>query len=263
MNNLQKSNNGVQKQFKSLAEVRFQSPSVSRIEDRDLLTFIIKLIGEIHFKCGQQINSNELKAVSEVFKNELHLFPYITLKELSKAFNQGYKERYGKYYGLNIKTFVQWVDGYIQNERNEDLNKARSEKKIDESEISPDEKRRYIVSGMKKCIKNYEENYSILDGYTTFIYDVLFDDDYLPKDSEAKNQAIKDAKESIEIEYSGKVASNKKEHNEIKKVLNTINNPKSLTLISKAKEIIVLSFLRRVYRDEDLKAEVFKRYEIT
>jgi hypothetical protein len=244
--------------LKSLSEQRFNSPSVSSIEDQNLLVFLVKLIAEIYFKCGNNINDKELKAISIAFKDELKMFPFLTLAELNKAFQQGYKERYGKYYGLSIKTFVQWLDSYIQNERNEDLNKAKKEKK--KPELSEEEKKMYVKSGMTKCFEHWEKERAILDGYTLFLYDILYDD-YLPKDKESKLKFYEDAKTVLEFEAHNRKPKSRSEHLELKELLNEINKDKSVKIINKAKELVVSNFLRKA--SPEILKEIKEKYEIT
>lgn len=247
--------------LKSLAEQRFKSPAVSVINERDLLMFLVKLISETYFKCGVKVEAQELKAISNAFKNELQMFGYITIVELQKCFNEGYKERYGKYYGLNIKTFVQWLDYYIQNVRNEDLNKLKPPKTIKKETISEEEKRKLVISGMRKCLEHYENSYSILDGYTLFLYDVLYEDGFLPTDNDSKNKALDDAKQVFEFELAGKKPSSRIEHLQIKETLEQIQDNRSMKLINKAKELMVLKFLRETYRNESLVNDLKTRYK--
>ena len=260
MSNLTVNKFGVDIPLKSLAEVRFNSPSVSVINEQDLLVFLVKLVSDTYFKCGVKADAQELKAISNAFKNELKMFGYITIAELQKCFNEGYKERYGKYYGLNVKTFVQWLDYYIQNVRNEDLNKLKPPKTIKKETISEEEKRKLVISGMRKCLEHYENSYSILDGYTLFLYDVLYEDGFLPTDNDSKNKALDDAKQVFEFELAGKKPSSRIEHLEIKETLEQIQNSRSMKLINKAKELMVLKFLRETFRDETKINELKEKY---
>lgn len=247
--------------LKSLAEVRFNSPSVSSINDQNLKEFILKQISEVYFKCGIETNGEELTALTIAFLNELKMFPYLTIKEINKAFNEGYKERYGKYYGLSIKTFVQWLDYYIQNERNKDLNRLK-EKKQAMSQISEREKQFYIHSGLTKCFQHYESKSSILDGYSTFMYQVFFDDGFLPKDAKTKTKFYDDA---VIVLYNELVTAKPKssaEHKQNKLDLEDIKKPKSIKVIAKAQEMIVMKFLRDTYKDEKSVIELKKKYNI-
>lgn len=234
--------------LKSLAEQRFQSPSVSSIEENTLMEFLLKTISETYVKCGIKTDSGELSVNTKLFKEELKMFPYITIKELKKAFSDGYKEKYGKYYGLSVKTFVGWLDYYVQNVRNEDLN---SLKKIrpPRTEISEKEKQQLITQGLKKCFAEYEKNGSILDGYLFFLYDIFYEDGFLAKDKESKIKAVSDAKTFFELQLHNK-ANSLNEHYKNKEIRQELSKEDSPMIINKAKEMIVLKFLRITYRHE-------------
>ena len=261
MSNIVVAKFGIDFPLKSLAEVRFNSPSVQNIPETPLIKFIVTIIGKTFLKCGQTVSTDELNLISSLFKEELVMFPYITTVEIEKAFSNGYKEKYGKYYGLNVKTFIGWLDGYIKNERNDDLNSLKPKKEVVKNAISPDEAKKLISSGMKKCINHWSENNSILDGYVNFLYDVLFDDGYLPKDYETKNKFIADAKTVLEFEVANKKAKTRDEHLEIKEIKNAINKPKSTIVINKAKELIVCKFMRDTWRNEKEIKNLKEKYE--
>lgn len=234
--------------LKSLAEQRFQSPSVSSIEEKVLIDFLLKIISETYVKCGIKTDGKELSVNTNLFKEELKMFPYITIKELRKAFSDGYKEKYGKYYGLSVKTFVGWLDYYVQNVRNEDLNNLKTPMKP-KTEISEKEKQRLIVQGLKKCFNEYENNHNILDGYLFFLYDIFYEDGFLPKDKESKIKAFNDAKTFFELQLHNK-SNSLKEHYKNKEIRQELDKENSTMLINKAKEMVVLKFLRVTYRNE-------------
>jgi hypothetical protein len=246
--------------LKSLAEQRFQSPSVSSIEEKTLMEFLLKIISETYVKCGIKTDGGELSVNTKLFKEELKMFPYITIKELKKAFNDGYKEKYGKYYGLSVKTFVGWLDYYVQNVRNEDLN---SLKKITppKTELSDKEKQELITQGMIKCFTQYEKDQSILDGYTFFLYDIFYADGFLPTDNESKKKAYADAKMVLEIQTSTK-SNSLNDHYKTKEIKNEILKKHSTVVVSKAKEIVVLKFLRETYRDQNKVAQLKTKYNV-
>lgn len=134
-------------------------------------------------------------------------------------------------------------------------------KTITETEISEDEKKALINSGMTKCLEHYEKETQILDGYNHFMYDVLADDGYLPIDKQTKLQALEDAKIITEMELEQKPASSLKEFKEIKQTLEKIQNDESLKLITKAKELMVLKFLRGVIKDAESFNQLKQKYD--
>jgi hypothetical protein len=249
--------------LKSLAEQRFQSPSVSSFskdDDKVLMEFLLKIISETYVKCGIKTDGGELSVNTKLFKEELKMFPYITVKELRKAFSDGYKEKYGKYYGLSVKTFVGWLDYYVQNVRNENLNNLKPQTKP-KTEISEKEKQRLILQGLKKCFNEYENNQNILDGYLFFLYDIFYEDGFLPKDKESKIKAFNDAKTFFELQLHNK-SNSLKEHYKNKEIRQGLAKENSPMIINKAKEMVVLKFLRETYRDNNLVDNLKIKYQI-
>ena len=250
---------GVSIPLKSLAEQRFESPSLSAINDDALKKICNFFITETYLKCGQAISTNELNEISRLFAEELHIFPYITIKELKKCFSDGYKERYGKYYGLSVKTFIGWIDYYIQNVRNEDLNKLKisNTKKV---ELPDAEKSRLIRSGMKKCIDFYESDRKILDDYGVFLYMNFEDDGFLIVDDETKIKFYNDALEFLRMQFQGAKAITRSDFSDIKEKKKEIEKPKSPVVIKQAKEMIVEKFLRETYNDENKVDKLKQKY---
>lgn len=252
---------GLQIPLKSLAEQRFESPSVSVVPHNELTSFVLDLIAQTYIKCGIKTPDGELSLHTKLFMEELSVFPYITLKELRKCFSDGYKEKYGKYYGLSVKTFVGWVDYYIQNVRNEDLNKAKKNRPKPKNEMSEREKRLLIISGMNKCISFYEENTDILEGYELFLYDVLLDDGFITVSKEEKIKSYEDAKEFLQMTYGVKKTKTKAEFDKLKADLENIEKPKSPIVVKKAKEFIVRRFLRETFRVNDKIVALKNKYK--
>ena len=250
---------GVSIPLKSLAEQRFESPSLSAINDDALKKICNFFITETYLKCGQAISTNELNEISRLFAEELHIFPYITIKELKKCFSDGYKERYGKYYGLSVKTFIGWIDYYIQNKRNEDLNSLKKSV-IKVEEISESEKIRRVNSGMQKCISHFEEHKTILKGYTEMMYLSLIDDGFLNPTDEVKKEFYALAKSEIKTSYQGAKASNRGEHNFIKETLKKVEIVKSPIVIARAKEMILINAMGDIYKIDSKVVELKQNY---
>lgn len=174
------------------------------------------------------------------------LFWSLGISEIKKAF-----EMYalGK---LNLEPKSNYLDvvlvGRIFKEYK--IQRVIPKKQIPVSTISEKEKQKLISAAFKKCIDYYEEKQNILDGYILFIYDLFYDDGFLPNDKDSKIKAINDAKKILEMET---LVENKTltQHNLIKEIRQELQKKSSPMVISKAKEIIVLKFLRVTYRDEN------------
>jgi len=244
----------------SLAEKRFNSPRISVIEEKELNKFLLNLITETYIKCGISYQQEDLIVNLKLFKSELSTVGYITISELQKAFRNGYKERYGKYYGLNTKTFMQWVESFIENDRNEELHKLKKTKV--EMEISEEEKRNYINVTVKKCLDHYEKSTVIKDGYIIALYDIFVDDGIMSVTKEEKINAYNDAKSVIESEISLTKVQTYKQKQDINKLKKDIEKKSSGIVILRAKEILLLNFLRKMYKDEKSVIDVKEKYKV-
>lgn len=252
--------NGIVIQLKSLAEIRFKSPSLKSCPKNQKTTLILNLISKTYFKCGQKTSQEEITALTSAFIEEMEDYQHITIFELENVFKNGYKQVYGEYFGLNVKTFITWVDYYNKNIRNQELSKLREEKSLSEipkKETTEKEKQYWINRGVSECVEHYEKTFTIMDG-KLYVYEILYDLGMLPNDNEYKKKKYNEAKEVIEFEISStknKSLSHKKKMDEI---LKEIQLPKSGKLINKAKELILLEFFRVLTKDE-VKLEEFKQ----
>lgn len=262
--NLQKQNNEIQVfNFRSLAEQRFQSPSVKQLissseGQQHFKSELLKIISETYFLCGQKIENNDLKAIFSLFYEEIQPYWYLTINEIKRCFKSGYKQEFGEYYGLSVKTFILWIEYYVKNIREKELSKRRKEK-IEKS-MTEDEKSALVKSGMWKCIKHYETNHEILDGYTVFMYDVLIDDKLIEISAEEKKQWYADAKEVLQYEVLINKPKTFAQREEMKEFKRNIEKNGSSQVVLKAKEMIVMDYLRRIYKDQKSVIEFKSRY---
>lgn len=132
-------------------------------------------------------------------------------------------------------------------------------KKVVVSEITETEKQKLIASGLKKCFDNYEENKDILDGYLFFMYDIFYEDGYLPTDKASKLKAFEDAKLFLSMQTNVK-SNSLNDHYKIKEIKRELIKDRSAMVINKAKEMVVLKFLRLTYRDENKVKELKLKY---
>lgn len=124
-------------------------------------------------------------------------------------------------------------------------------KKVIKETISETEKRSLVVSGMKKCLDEYERSSTILDGYILFMYDIFLDDKLISPTKEDKIKFYQDAKTFLEME-SKREAVSLNDRQDLKHIAKEIQKKNSAMVVMKAKEMIVMRFLRETYRDSAL-----------
>jgi len=116
-------------------------------------------------------------------------------------------------------------------------------------QISDDEKQNLISQGMSKVMKHFEEERIILEDYVLFLYDVLYDDHFLPRGKEAKLQIWEDAIVSVNVEKQNiEEMKNRtaEEHERLKAIRKALEKPKGNPIIIKeAKKLTLYGFLRK------------------
>ena len=180
----------------------------------------------------------------------LSRFKGLTINELYYAFKL---DRFGVYgditnsYGNFNTVFVSQVLNKYINWRQKvrfdnNLPIGKPEKKIS---ISDQEKKAIIFNGVMECYDHYKEHYLIPDG-KTYVYDVLYDLDVLPKDKDTKLKIYAEAKEVLKTERQLKSLDRELS----KQILIEIEKQKSDMVALVAKKISIGKYFRKINRRE-------------
>lgn len=245
----------------NLSQVAFVKDTLSHTKIREIDSYeFTKQIGILLPKIKVQMGIKH--EISDIYKSDLKemilsRFKNLSLNEIDFAFKL---ERYGEYRdekGLESRTehfhefntvYCSTVLGkYVDWKRKTKL-KHNIEKKESQQSVSEKEKQYWINRGVNECLNFFEEHGTLMPG-KLYIYEVLYDMDFLPKDSDYKKKIYKDAKEVIEFEIQSKKAKSISDKKKMKDILNDIQTPKSGTVINKSKELILLEFFRKIYRN--------------
>ncbi len=74
---------------------------------------LVVLIGYIYLLRGQKPDTEELVFQASELERELKdNYSYLTLEEVRIALENGVKKRYGEYFGLNVVSYIEWLDAY-------------------------------------------------------------------------------------------------------------------------------------------------------
>lgn len=217
--------------FKSLAEKRFSSPAIKqivKIEPRSLKTYVYMLITSTYIKCGQEAETDKVLASTTLFLEELEDYDYLTIKEIDKAFKDGYKGHYGKYYGLNVLTFITWIEYYVKNIRNESLAALRFKDPVAAAlpELSDSSKELIIKNGCVRCFNEFKAA-GYLPAGNSHIFDYLNDKEIISLDPDEIAELEIKAHTELRSEYDAKAArgaNQRKAFAEIRSKLKEANN---------------------------------------
>lgn len=251
--------NGITIKLKSLAEQRFKSPSLVQMPEKQFKSIVLNLMTQIYFKCGKQVTDEELALTAQGFIDELSEKRHLTVFEIEKALNDGYKNEYGEFYGLNVRTFITWVNYYEKNIRQDLISSLRPKQNEFTNEISEEEKLSIVASGVLRIWGEVMALGNLSDG-DLYVYEVLYDDGFLPIDVETKKKVYEEAKEVLRFSVTGKEAVSREEKDYFNMVLKAIEKDRDALVVKEAKRISVMKFFRKLDKDETEKNKFLDHY---
>lgn len=256
----------------NLSSVAFLKDTFSQEKIRNIDGYeFTKQIGILLSKIKVQMGIKH--EISDIYKTDikemiLSRFKNLSLNEVEFAFKL---ERYGEYKdknGLESRTehfhdfntvYCSTVLGkYVDWKR-----KTKSTHNIHQKEgsmtMNEKEKQYWINKGVTSCLEYFEEHRFIEQG-KVFVYEILYDDGYLPTDPEFKRKMYADAQEVMRLEYSDKKAKSRQEKIEIKNIISEIESKKNGKVITRAKELVLNKFFRDLTNDPKRLSEFKTKY---
>lgn len=128
---------------------------------REEFTYFLKmLVIKTHLDCGQRADEEMLKlTLPELIADFVNYFSMFTTNQIALAFKLGIDKEFGDYFGLNNKTYRQWMKGFLGSPKRLEANKLQDRylKELKQPEIKtiPDEEKNkkafeFIESYFKK-----------------------------------------------------------------------------------------------------------------
>lgn len=172
------------------------------IELKDATEALKVIIGRIYIHAGQYLSDEDLPIVANLLNTDiLRDFRYLTIQEVQLAMENGVREQYGAYYGLNLVTFNRWLTKYMESSKRIEAIKAnipvRNNLKI---AAEYDLKEKSLIYFTK-----YQKEKSI-GMFCSNVYDYLQSNGYVNQSKKLKNKAMKEAEESYVKEMKMLVA---------------------------------------------------------
>lgn len=247
------------------------SALIPNVPEDDLYNLIVDLVGTAYLHTGfaapDQVEAGIIiKGIQDYLKREKS---NLRVDELQIAFYNGIHEVYGKYYGLSVKTFCDFIRGYLHDPaRLQEIKNKHVPAIQSPAEPTKEQLFQWSLDNLLNAYKHLSNNGTV-GLYGSPVYDFLnsinllvlsYDDlqDYnteaiavftQEKEEQIKNQSDKFKRESIrrELEAFMKVTDSKK-----------------VTVITK--RLIVDDYLRQMILDEldtsGLKDFIIKQYEV-
>lgn len=240
-------------------------PRVREMRQEEVLNPVIALIGKIFLVAGQVPKSESDKAAlkkdiqfiaSELSRDIATRYSELTLEEISIAFDKGVRNDFGDYFGLNVRTFNNWITAYRDSPERLRAIEDQLRKKAIPSPTQPttaDLKRmrdETIIFGFN----SYKRRGSFV-GNPTQLYKYLEELELIKLSKSEKNDLISQASKFLEDEY--KTISKKDISSTVRKALiETLhpNNRSQEKIVFKAKAIAIEAFYKNIVeKDLDIK----------
>lgn len=184
-----------------------QSQKVIEMKKQDAMKQFIDLLSKTYFDAGQVVqgyNVTEQSKYLQAMANALHeeikdSFPFIRIDELKLAFKHGLRGEYGEYFGLNIKTYNQWIKGWQFDQKRQEAIKRIKE--ANEREPDPIMSKEQAELAWKKTIqdqfKKYKETGFIVISMPFMLFTELENRGVIKITTAEKWQYIEKAKEEF------------------------------------------------------------------
>ncbi len=220
-----------------------QSKRIRMCNEVEIYEALKNAIAKCYFNCGQSMNFiNVDLEIKELLQDVIKYFPTICINEIEIFFKQGIDGLAGDYFGLNCKTYRQWLRAGMANTNRllamkkqslylQELNKP--------TELTAAEKEKIIYDGVIVCFDLFKSKGQLQD-YGNITYNYLDNKKLIPFTIERKKEFFKQAEESVRaglVTEMGRCKSSKVDS--IKQIL--ANLPKE-TIQTKAKEIALIDF---------------------
>lgn len=113
-------------------------PSIRTYAPKDATNNILAIVAYAVTISGQKITTPEMMVFAdEILERCTLLYPHATIEEIRVAIKNGIYGEYGEYFGLNAKTFMQFIEGYLQSEKRRLAKEAYEKAKRTEQKPAP------------------------------------------------------------------------------------------------------------------------------
>ncbi len=172
---------GTLKKLQPVERKMIEAGLMAKINELPPLAVIKSIIASIQTVftiCGQKIESeNDLALYAQEFYTQLmERYPRISPEEIQIALKNGVYDEYGKYYGLNVKTFIGFVKAYLfsADRLNAKENfEQRNHQMIAGPIMSPEEKDKDNREFTNYVYDQFLKGKLITDYIPTLVYDFL------------------------------------------------------------------------------------------
>jgi len=193
-----KQNNNLSPYAKALS-----SQLITEMEKSDVLCRFSDLISQVYFINGQKLENGEAHAhmlmllCNGLYDEITKYFRFLRIDEVDIALNNGVRGEYGEYFGVNVKSFHQWLRAYqISEVRKSKLKEVtRQEKEVDKEQA----KKKYWQTILKGFMA-YKEKGELDLFMPTELFRQLWNNGFIKLTKEQSDRYLELAKQKLASE---------------------------------------------------------------
>lgn len=223
----------------STTEKIFNSPVVTKVESSELLNFLIDNVTKLLHDLGQKVESDSLLQLSASLQESLTTeFKWITISEIPEIFKQGRRGDFGEFYGVNLNTIEVWIRSYYEHKRAEIVkrNSTKSEAPVISEEETKKRNDKAVQNALIEIVSDYKQKKSINPCFM-FLYNYLFDNGHLPKQTPEYVKEIK--------ERAIKIVEERMKHDRVTKGIKIIESHKAKKLPGVCRELVLEDWVKK------------------
>ena len=175
-------------------------PKINAGEPVNVVTTLIAIISTTYSRAGQQIDDATLALYADELYNALvEKFPRVTIAEVKEALKQGVYGEYGKYYGLNPVTFMNFIKSYLSDEERKEAQRNFENKQLRLSApvlepMTQEQKAKDDREFVNYLFEQYRNRRLRNISFPVNAYDILASNDAMPLTADRKHRLLRKAK---------------------------------------------------------------------
>lgn len=155
--------------------VALQGVQIKFLPEKEFGLAINALISNTHLSCGIKEDEEAVdKTIDEFIRDVRKYFSTITIEEMQIAFSRGWKKEYGDFFGLNNKTYFEWLSAYMYGVKRANAKKAlldAKESQTKKPELTEQEKDAILREGALTKFNEFKTTGNFYDfGNITYNY---------------------------------------------------------------------------------------------
>lgn len=153
-------------------------PKISEQPAVDVVLMFNSIISTAYTRAGYKMPDEATLALyaDEFYSSLIEKFPRVTIPEVKEALKEGVYGEYGEFTGLNPKTFIQFIKGYLfSKDRAEAIKQFESKRQYLKAqiELSPEQKEQFNKDFINDQYNDFRSGKLIADFIPSFLYEFL------------------------------------------------------------------------------------------